>query len=88
MLEPPRQQLPILALRSYKISLKYHYLISSDFVTDGAGVDIFTQDFWVKYLPKTEFSWMIVATGRTSWVENFFFQPQSWNRALILKTGA
>lgn len=71
MLEPPRQQLPILALRSYYISCKYYYLISSDLATDGAGVDIFTQDFWVKYLPKTEFSWMIVATGRTSWVENF-----------------
>ena len=83
MLEPPRQQLPILALRSYKISLKYHYLISSDFVTDGAGVDIFTQDFWVKILPETQYSWMIVATGRTSWVENSLFQPQSLHRELI-----
>jgi hypothetical protein len=70
-LEPPRQQLPILALRSYYISCKYHCLISSDFVADGAGVDIFTQDFWVKILPETQFSWMIVGTGRTSWVKNF-----------------
>ena len=69
MLEPPQQQLPILALRWYCISCKYHYLISSGFITDGAGVDIFGQDFWVKSLPKTEFSWVIVPTGRTSWVE-------------------
>ena len=73
MLEPPRQQLPILALRWYYISCKYHYLISSAFVVDGAGVDIFRQDFWVKSLPKTEFSWMIVATGRTSWVDKLSF---------------
>ncbi|KAF8803609.1 hypothetical protein BYT27DRAFT_7109472 [Phlegmacium glaucopus] len=48
MLEPPRQQSPILALH-------------------GAGVDIFGQDFWVKSLPKAEFSWVVVPTGRTSW---------------------
>lgn len=53
--------------------MQHHYLISSDFVTDGAGVDIFTQDFWVKYLPKTEFSWMILPTGRTSWVKKLLF---------------
>ncbi len=35
---------------------------------DGAGVDIFTMDFWIKALPRQRHSWVIAPTGRTEWV--------------------
>ena len=35
---------------------------------DGAGVDIFGHDFWVRSLPQNPVSWIVVPTGRTSWV--------------------
>ncbi|KAI0807549.1 hypothetical protein C8Q74DRAFT_1363040 [Fomes fomentarius] len=33
----------------------------------GAGVDIFTMDFWIKALPRQRHSWIIAPTGRTEW---------------------
>ena len=35
---------------------------------DGAGVDIFESDFWIKALPRQQRSWVIAPTGRTAWV--------------------
>jgi hypothetical protein len=64
-LDKPRP--PILALRKvpYLIFYEWH---SKILVLDGAGVDILQQDFWVLSLPKNKYSWMVVPTGRTSWV--------------------
>lgn len=59
------------------------YLIFSGSISDGSGVDIFGQDFWVKSLPKVEFSWVIVPSGRTSWVKlssNVNHSTRSWFR--------
>lgn len=39
---------------------------------DGAGVDILSQDFWVRSLPYNHASWIVVPTGRTSWVNLSF----------------
>lgn len=36
--------------------------------SDGAGVDIFGHDFWVKAMPENPRSWTVIPTGRTSWV--------------------
>jgi len=36
--------------------------------SDGAGVDIFDHDFWVKAMPESQRSWIVIPTGRTSWV--------------------
>ncbi|KIM48997.1 hypothetical protein M413DRAFT_92377 [Hebeloma cylindrosporum] len=33
----------------------------------GAGVDVLSQSFWSESLPNNKFSWLIVASGRTSW---------------------
>ena len=35
---------------------------------DGAGVDIFALDFWIRALPRQRHSWVIAPTGRTEWV--------------------
>jgi hypothetical protein len=34
----------------------------------GAGVDIFGQSFWQEALPRQKHSWIVVPSGRTSWV--------------------
>ncbi len=36
--------------------------------TDGAGVDIFKQPFWVDGIPRQERSWVILPEGRSPWV--------------------
>jgi len=35
---------------------------------DGAGVDIISQPFWGEVVPRQKFSWVVMPTGRTSWV--------------------
>ena len=59
---------PLLALRRLNsmpcipISLIYSYDL------DGAGVEIFQNDFWPQALPRQQFSWTIMPSGRTAWV--------------------
>jgi len=35
---------------------------------DGAGVDIIDQTFWADSLPRQDRAWVIIPSGRTSWV--------------------
>ena len=35
---------------------------------DGAGVDIFEQQFWSDSLPQNKYNWVVIPSGRTSWV--------------------
>lgn len=37
-------------------------------IIDGAGVDIFEQHFWRDSLPRNKYNWVVVPSGRTSWV--------------------
>ena len=59
---------PLLALRRLNsmpcipISLIYYHHL------DGAGVEIFQNDFWPQALPRQQFSWTIMPSGRTAWV--------------------
>jgi hypothetical protein len=41
---------------------------TSESMTDGAGVDILDTNFWQEELPRNDESWIVVTTGRTSWV--------------------
>lgn len=60
---------PILALRVLCIffcsDVGSHMSLES---TDGAGVDIFKQHFWVDAIPRQERSWVIIPEGRSPWV--------------------
>jgi hypothetical protein len=64
---------PVLALRKSVRILRIPLMKAP---LDGAGVDILSQDFWMKSLPTNRRSWIISPTGRTSWVSlesiNFF----------------
>jgi len=61
---------PILALREYLIPPNWLTNGIYSTVIDGAGVDIFGQDFCSQSLPENKHSWMIIPSGRTSWVCN------------------
>lgn len=54
-------------------------------ILDGAGVDIFTEDFWVQSLPDNQNGWTVVPTGRTSWVAAS--SPECFSFLLTISTG-
>lgn len=43
--------------------------------TDGAGVDVLgsMRNFWIEALPAIKRSWVVIPTGRTSWVSSKVF---------------
>lgn len=44
--------------------------------TDGAGVDIQSQSFWIDALPRQQHSWLVTPSGRTPWVRALFLLLQ------------
>ena len=68
---------PILALRSSpstRTSLYACGLLRNH--SDGAGVDVTQHTFWADALPRQNHSWIILPTGRTSWVPIYaLFSP-------------
>ncbi|KAF9557681.1 hypothetical protein CPC08DRAFT_774315 [Agrocybe pediades] len=48
----------------------------------GAGVDILGDGFWVTSLPDNGASWILVPTGRTSWVSIFIYASEGFLQGL------
>lgn len=61
---------PILALRESNI-IASPECIENSFLLDGAGVNILNQSFWPESLRRQKHSWVVMPTGRTSWVSAF-----------------
>ena len=71
---PPREPChgeshpPILALRTY--FWRYARTSPNHHISDGAGVRILEHSFWAESLPRQNKSWVVIPSGRTSWVWN------------------
>lgn len=61
---------PILALRTL-VTLLFVSLTLKQFL-DGAGVDIVESTFWADSLLRNDNSWIVLPSGRTSWVGALF----------------
>ena len=80
----------ILALRQYSYILFWR---ATDTGLDGAGVDIFEMHFWNDSLPRNQCNWIVVPSGRTSWVRHrsidchpLMFANRDWIGMVLVQT--